>query len=55
MTATLSNPKEYQNILHWAETQQDGAVPSFGLRRNDPYQVSLMQLDNTSHVTDHVR
>ncbi|KAE8153209.1 Homogentisate 1,2-dioxygenase [Aspergillus avenaceus] len=28
---------EYQHIFHWAETQQDGAVPSFATRRNDPY------------------
>lgn len=39
MTANLADPKEYQNIFHWAETQQSGAIPSFGLRKNDPYEV----------------
>lgn len=38
---TLSDPKEYQNIFHWAETQKDGTIPSFSTRRNDPYQVLL--------------
>lgn len=33
--------KEYQDIFHWAETQQDGAVPSFSKRRNDPYEVRI--------------
>jgi homogentisate 1,2-dioxygenase len=41
MTANLKNPREYQDLFHWAETQQDGAIPSFGLRRNDPYEASL--------------
>jgi homogentisate 1,2-dioxygenase len=44
MTANLSNPREYQDIFHWAETQQDGDIPSFGLRKNDPYEVSLKQM-----------
>lgn len=30
--------EEYQRIFHWAETQKDGAVPSFALRKNDPYE-----------------
>ena len=34
------DPKEYQDIFHWAETQKDGAIPSFGNRKNDPYEVS---------------
>jgi hypothetical protein len=34
----LSDPKEYQNIFHWAETQKDGKIPSFKTRRNDPYE-----------------
>ncbi|TVY58380.1 Homogentisate 1,2-dioxygenase [Lachnellula cervina] len=38
MPATLSNPKEYQDIFHWAETQQDGKVPTFSTRKNDPYE-----------------
>ncbi|KAI4717653.1 homogentisate 1,2-dioxygenase [Aureobasidium sp. EXF-10727] len=33
-----SMTREYQDILHWAETQKDGAVPSFGTRKNDPYE-----------------
>ncbi|KAF7122328.1 hypothetical protein CNMCM5793_000285 [Aspergillus hiratsukae] len=37
-TSALSDPKEYQKIFHWAETQKDGAIPSFNTRRNDPYQ-----------------
>lgn len=37
MPATLHNPKEYQDIFHWAETQQNGTIPSFATRRNDPY------------------
>ncbi|KAE8388687.1 Homogentisate 1,2-dioxygenase [Aspergillus alliaceus] len=34
----LSNPKEYQKIFHWAETQKDGEIPSFPTRQNDPYE-----------------
>jgi len=40
MPEQLKDPKEYQNIFHWAETQKDGAIPSFGTRKNDPYEVS---------------
>ncbi|KAF2460876.1 homogentisate 1,2-dioxygenase-like protein [Lineolata rhizophorae] len=36
--APLADPKEYQQIFHWAETQKDGAIPSFGTRKNDPYE-----------------
>ncbi|KAI4762465.1 homogentisate 1,2-dioxygenase [Aureobasidium sp. EXF-3400] len=50
MTASLSNPKEYQSIFHWAETQQDGAIPSFGLRKNDPYEVRLKQPDHDDSI-----
>lgn len=39
-TSDLADPKEYQKILHWAETQKDGTIPSFATRRNDPYEVS---------------
>jgi homogentisate 1,2-dioxygenase len=39
MPAQLSDPTEYQNIFHWAETQKDGAIPSFAVRKNDPYEV----------------
>jgi len=38
-TASLTDPTEYQKIFHWAETQKDGATPSFNTRRNDPYEV----------------
>jgi homogentisate 1,2-dioxygenase len=38
MPSELSKPDEYQKIFHWAETQKDGAIPSFGLRKNDPYE-----------------
>lgn len=40
MPEQLQDPNEYQNIFHWAETQKDGAIPSFGNRKNDPYEVS---------------
>jgi len=39
MVGKLSDPKEYQDIFHWAETQQDGSIPSFATRKNDPYEV----------------
>lgn len=38
-TSDLADPKEYQKIFHWAETQKDGSIPSFATRRNDPYEV----------------
>jgi len=38
MPSSLKNPKQYQNIFHWAETQEEGAIPSFGKRQNDPYE-----------------
>ncbi|KAG9377743.1 homogentisate-dioxygenase protein [Pyrenophora tritici-repentis] len=38
MSEPLKDPKEYQNIFHWAETQKDGSIPSFGNRKNDPYE-----------------
>jgi homogentisate 1,2-dioxygenase len=41
MATKLDNPREYQDIFHWAETQKDGSIPSFGTRKNDPYTVSL--------------
>ena len=40
MPTQLDSPKKYQDIFHWAETQKDGAIPSFGTRKNDPYEVS---------------
>ncbi|KAI7977079.1 hypothetical protein EIK77_005284 [Talaromyces pinophilus] len=36
-TADLQDPKEYQKIFHWAETQKDATIPSFKTRKNDPY------------------
>ncbi|KAH8750426.1 homogentisate 1,2-dioxygenase [Hyaloscypha sp. PMI_1271] len=41
MPAQLSDPTEYQNIFHWAETQKDGAIPSFAVRKNDPYEYQV--------------
>ncbi|KAF3039460.1 hypothetical protein E8E11_005624 [Didymella keratinophila] len=37
MSTTLQDPAEYQKIFHWAQTQQDGKIPSFRTRKNDPY------------------
>ncbi|GAB7338985.1 hypothetical protein MBLNU457_5654t1 [Dothideomycetes sp. NU457] len=34
----LKDPEEYQKIFHWAETQKDGTIPTFAVRKNDPYQ-----------------
>jgi hypothetical protein len=42
----LADPKEYQKIFHWAETQKDGSIPSFATRRNDPYKVCANPLRN---------
>lgn len=44
-TNGLSDPQEYQKIFHWAETQKDGAIPSFNTRKNDPYEVSYVAGD----------
>jgi len=33
-----SKGEDYQNIFHWAETQKDGTIPTFAVRRNDPYE-----------------
>lgn len=44
MPTPLEDPKEYQNIFHWAETQKDGSIPSFATRKNDPYEVGLLCL-----------
>ena len=38
MSPTLDSSSSYQNIFHWAETQKDGAIPSFRTRQNDPYE-----------------
>jgi len=37
-TKDLKDPAMYQKIFHWAETQKEGTIPSFGTRQNDPYQ-----------------
>lgn len=39
MPAAAADSREYQDIFHWAETQKDGQIPSFGTRKNDPYEV----------------
>jgi homogentisate 1,2-dioxygenase len=41
MSVQLSDSREYQNIFHWAETQKDGTIPSFAVRKNDPYEVVM--------------
>ncbi|EHK99030.1 putative Homogentisate 1,2-dioxygenase [Glarea lozoyensis 74030] len=41
MSSQKVNPEDYQKVFHWAETQQDGAVPSFALRKNDPIKLDL--------------
>jgi hypothetical protein len=51
-TDSLSDPKEYQKIFHWAETQKDGAIPSFNTRRNDPYEVSPSQSQSLYNCTN---
>lgn len=38
MPSALTDPTEYQNIFHWAETQKNGEIPSFAVRKNDPYE-----------------
>lgn len=38
MPAQTSEKPDYQNIFHWVETQKDGAIPSFAVRKNDPYE-----------------
>jgi hypothetical protein len=37
----FKDPKEYQKIFHWAETQKNGTIPSFNTRSNDPYKVRI--------------
>lgn len=39
MPASTSKGEDYQKIFHWAETQKDGTIPSFAVRKNDPYEV----------------
>jgi homogentisate 1,2-dioxygenase len=39
MPSQTSDKPDYQNIFHWAETQKDGEIPSFAVRKNDPYEV----------------
>lgn len=35
----MAASEDYRNIFHWAETQKDGSIPTFALRKNDPYEV----------------
>ncbi|KAK6072220.1 homogentisate -dioxygenase [Seiridium cupressi] len=37
MAAKDLAPKDFQKAFHWATTQQNGAIPSFATRPNDPY------------------
>lgn len=37
MSSQKLTPEDFRNVFHWAETQQDGAIPSFAIRPNDPY------------------
>lgn len=53
-TSSLSDPKEYQKIFHWAETQKDGSIPSFNTRRNDPYEVRDLYLLATLQVQTNI-
>lgn len=41
MPAPTLKREDYQNIFHWAETQKEGTIPSFAVRKNDPYEVSI--------------
>jgi homogentisate 1,2-dioxygenase len=50
MASKLDNPREYQDIFHWAETQKDGSIPSFRTRKNDPYEVSFRLLFYSTRV-----
>jgi homogentisate 1,2-dioxygenase len=53
MATKLDNPREYQDIFHWAETQKDGSIPSFGTRKNDPYTVSLRPKHACQYLLTH--
>lgn len=44
MPTQVADPREYQDIFHWAETQKDGTIPSFAVRKNDPYEVVISNL-----------
>lgn len=37
MAGPALTPKDFQNAFHWAATQQNGTIPSFETRSNDPY------------------
>lgn len=51
-TADSQDPKEYQKIFHWAETQKDATIPSFNTRKNDPYKVCLRDTMNHRNAED---
>ncbi|KAN0106012.1 putative homogentisate 1,2-dioxygenase [Hyaloscypha variabilis] len=36
--ARTTDEVDYQKIFHWAETQEDGEIPAFATRKNDPYE-----------------
>jgi homogentisate 1,2-dioxygenase len=52
MSPPPQDPKEYQKIFHWAETQKDGTIPSFRLRKNDPY--TYLSGFNNTHESEAV-
>jgi homogentisate 1,2-dioxygenase len=37
MPSSSLNPEDFQNSFHWAQLQQNGTIPSFATRPNDPY------------------
>jgi homogentisate 1,2-dioxygenase len=43
MSTPIQNQENYQTIFHWAETQKEGTIPSFAVRKNDPYEVITFQ------------
>lgn len=47
----VAQAQDYQNIFHWAETQKDGEVPSFKLRKNDPYTVRISLSSSSQQLT----
>lgn len=43
MSSVRTVERPHAEICHsWAETQKDGAVPSFATRRNDPYKACFV-------------
>jgi hypothetical protein len=52
MSTSPQDPTSYQNIFHWAETQKDGTIPSFRVRKNDPY--TYLSGFNNTHESEAV-